>query len=407
MSNGVSNVKRTVTAHLCCSCGLCSNYCKHQAITYRVNALGFYEPVVDEKKCTNCGICVKYCPGIKDLKDYYPKTIHSFYGYSMDDEMHLNASSGGIVTELLCYLISNKIVDYVTCVTTRTSENPPKLVITNDIDTIKKCRTSKYCPVLWDKVVEQIEKINGTIAVVALPCQINSLKSYFGKIKSGEKIRFYLALMCNHTPSLHAAEYVAKGYDRRATLNQVVNRGGGFPGFMTFKIMENSKPICFQTPFRKTWAAGYGRYFKNIRCVLCNDPFAQYADATFGDSYFLQKTDTLGTTFCMVRNQSVSDILQAMQRKGIITLTEGPDKTAIQQAYKVLFDREKEFLQKNKCMQAIGMQAIVPVNTIKLDVHYAYHFYKGLLISQLGKFKWLWPYLSKKRNLKNLIIKKK
>ena len=48
----------------------------------------------------------------------------------------------------------------------------------------------------------------------------------------------------------------------------------------------------------------------------------------------------------MVRNQSVSDILQAMQRKGIITLTEGPDKTAIQQAYKVLFDREKEFLQK-------------------------------------------------------------
>ena len=39
--------------------------------------LGFYEPVVDEKKCTNCGICVKYCPGIKDLKDYYPKTIHS------------------------------------------------------------------------------------------------------------------------------------------------------------------------------------------------------------------------------------------------------------------------------------------------------------------------------------------
>lgn len=53
------------------------------------------------------------------------------------------------------------------------------------------------------------------------------------------------------------------------------------------------------------------------------------------------------------------------------------------------------------------MQAIVPVNTIKLDVHYAYHFYKGLLISQLGKFKWLWPYLSKKRNLKNLIIKKK
>lgn len=121
---------------------------------------------------------------MNDLKDYSFKNSQYFYGYSTNDEMHLNASSGGIVTELLCYLISNKIVDYVTCVTARTDEQLPMQVITNDIEIIKECRTSKYCPVQWKDIVEQIKKIEGTIAIVALPCQINSLKDYFKEQKS-------------------------------------------------------------------------------------------------------------------------------------------------------------------------------------------------------------------------------
>lgn len=407
MSDKNHNIKSVVKSHLCCSCGLCSNYCTHHAITYKVNALGFYEPVVDDKKCTDCNMCLKYCPGMNDLKDYSSKNSQYFYGYSTNDEMHLNASSGRIVTELLCYLISNKIVDYVTCVTARTDEQLPMQVITNDIEIIKECRTSKYCPVQWKDIVEQIKKIEGTIAIVALPCQINSLKDYFKNKKVSEKIKFYFSLMCNHTPSLNAAEYVTKGYCKKAVLKKVINRGGGFPGYMKYEIQDSERLVCFRTPFRKTWTAGYGKYFKNRRCMLCNDPFAKSADATFGDSYFLQDTDTQGTTFCIVRNPKVTDILIAMQKEECIELQEGPDESAIHKAYKVLFDRENDFLQKNKCLQILHQKTIVPVNDVKLNFHYAYHFYKDMFITQLGKHRWLWPYLSEKNKLMNLIIKEK
>ncbi len=405
MSDKSRNIKNVVKFHLCCSCGLCSNYCRHHAITYRINALGFYEPIIDDKKCINCGICLKSCPGINDLKDYTNKESRYFYGYSTDDEMHLNASSGGIVTELLCYLISNKIVDYVTCVTTRTGEQLPMQIVTNDIEIIKECRTSKYCPVQWKGIIEKIEQVEGSIAIVALPCQINSLKNYFKKRKVSKKIKFFFSLMCNHMPSLKAAEYIVKGYNKKAVLKKVINRGGGFPGYMTYEIQDSGGSVCFRTPFRKIWAAGYGRYFKNRRCILCNDPFAKSADATFGDSYFLQNTDKKGTTFCIVRNLKVTDILMAMQKGRCIELQEGPDEKAIRKTYEVLFDREMTFLQKNKCLQILHQKTIVPINSfVKLDFRYACHFYKDMFIAQLGKYQWLWPYLSEKNKLMNLII---
>lgn len=400
MSDNVNFVRKS---NLCCSCGLCSNYCKHQAITYKINRLGFYEPIVDDKKCTHCKECIRYCPGINDLKNYDQENPQYFFGYSTDEEMHLNASSGGIATELLCYLISQKIVDYVTCVTQRTENSLPEQIITNDISTIKKARTSKYCPIKWNNIIRQIENLDGTIAIVALPCQINSIKRYFNKRKSKNKIKFYISLLCNHTPSLKAAEFITQSYSKKAKLKSLVNRGGGFPGYMTYQVKERDRLISFQTPFRKTWGKGYGLYFKNMRCILCNDPFAKNADLTMGDSYFLQETDTKGTTFCIVRNPTLRNILTDMREKGVIILNEGPDIPTIKKYYKILFDRENDFLIKNKCLQVLHKTTIVTPDIDKVSLRYVTGFYKNLYISQIGKYKWLWPILIKRNQVKNII----
>ena len=114
------NVSFVYDSGLCCSCTLCSNYCHKEAISFEVDDLGFFKPMVDATKCVDCGLCVKNCPGINDLKCYDPKEETRCYAYSNDEEMRMNASSGGLTTELLCYLLDKKIVDYVTVVTNRT-----------------------------------------------------------------------------------------------------------------------------------------------------------------------------------------------------------------------------------------------------------------------------------------------
>lgn len=402
-----NNVKHTLDANLCCSCGLCASYCKRGAIAYKIDRLGFYAPDVDKEKCNECGICLKSCPGINDLKNYDVLDEIFYYGWSCDSEMRLNASSGGVGTEFLCYLIKNKIVDYVTCVTNRTEKGNPAQILTNDIDVIRQSRTSKYCPVKWNETIKEIKRAEGNIAVIALPCQINSLKKYFSKKK--HNIKFFISLLCNHIPSLYAAEYLAKGWDKRAKLLGIVNRGDGFPGVMTVDLAVGGLRYTVQSNYRQIVARGYGKYFKNRRCLMCNDPFGKNADMVMGDSYFLQDTDKTGTTFCIVRNEEIRGILSRMREDGTIHLEEGPEIDTINKYYKVLFERENTFCLKNSILKKTGC---VPVNSkekydSKVSIRNFLSFYKSVFISSLGQYRILWRWLAKRNHLKEIIKIKK
>lgn len=403
------NVSVTVKKGLCCSCGLCSNYCPKDAITYRIDNLGFYIPVVKGESCINCGKCLQACPGYNDLKDYNNKREFFCYGYSMNDEMRINASSGGLTTELLCYLINNKYVDYVTCVTSRTSKHLPEQILTNDINVIQKSRTSKYCPIQWNNIITQIENVNGTVAVVALPCQINSIKKYFSKKK--HNIKFFISLLCNHTPSLNATSFLAKAIDKRSSIKSVIYRGNGFPGYMTLNLNIDKDLTVreYRLPYRQTWASGFGLYFKNRRCSICNDPFSKNADIVMGDSYFLQDVDNKGTTFCIIRNQDIKNILNKMKEESLIDLCEGPDEKTRQKYYKVLFDKEKDFQRKNSILSIFGKSVLSPIKSN--NNHYSFkeikYFYQDLFFQSIGKYHFLWKYYAKKNNVRGLIINKK
>lgn len=403
----LNNVESVVAKQsLCCSCGLCASYCHQCAITYRVDKLGFYIPSVDVNKCNDCGLCVKCCPGKNDLKNYEALEESYLYGYSMDEEMRMNASSGGLATELLCYLIENKIVDYVTCVTNRTSSIPSQQILTNDISKIRESRTSKYCPVRWNDILLAIEKVDGSVAVMALPCQINSLKKYFKN--RNNNIKHYISLFCNHTPSLYAADYLASSIDQGQRWSTIVNRGGGFPGFMKITLSVESgstvREILF--PFRRTMSAGYGKFFKNMRCVVCNDPFAKNADIVMGDSYFLQESDTKGTTFCIVRNKEIESILYQMKAKGKIDFKIGPSEIEQKKAFRLLFNREKLFPKRLEILKKLGIRINSPLETN--NIHFSFmevmKFKREVFLHSLGRYHFLWNLLAKIMKVKKLAI---
>lgn len=401
----LNNVELVTKKKLCCSCGLCANYCKRNAITYEIDQLGFYKPTINRINCSNCGVCLECCPGINDLKCYEHREEFYYYGYSLDEEMRQNAASGGIATELLCYLIENKIVDYVTCVSNRTSRELPQQIVTNDINAIRQMRQSKYCPVKWNDIVAKLDKIEGKIAIVALPCQINSLKKYYSKRK--HNIKFFISLMCNHTPSLFAANYLSQAVNHSGELESIQYRGGGWPGFMKLTIAEkkfgSKQEVKF--PFRKAWAAGYGKYFKNLRCSVCNDPFAQNADIVFGDSYFLQDTDTIGNTLCIIRNEELLDILQKMKQGHVIALTKGPSIETINKYYKVLFDREIDFTKKNSILHYLHRGIGSKNDLYKPTMKEVRRFLINHFFCTLGKYHFLWRLLARRNKVKELIIK--
>lgn len=404
MGNNVSNVYKR---HLCCSCSICGETCPHKAIDYKIDKIGFYQPVVDKAKCTDCGICLDNCPGMNDLKNYSQKDEYYCYGYSNNKEHHRNCASGGIATELLCHLISHHIVDYVTVVTNREKGQNPRQILTNDVNKIIECRGSKYCPVAWNGIVDDIKRVKGRVAVCGLPCQINALKNYFLR-KRGKPDILYISLFCNHTPSLNAADYIVYAAGKMEKLQSIINRSDGFPGSMKFTTLDkNGKIHHYRSSYRKTMGAGYGVYFKNLRCFLCNDPFGKNADISMGDSYFLQDTDTEGTTFCIVRNEEIKNVLQEMHEEGVIFIQEGPSIEILEKYYKPLYDRERLFARKNRMMQVVYGLSVKRENPPKVNTHFSikdmFGFIKMTTIIRLGRYRWLWPILTKKNKLSELI----
>lgn len=398
------NVETVYKQKLCSSCGFCVGVCPHQSISYDVDNHGFFKPVIDKNTCTDCGLCYKFCPGVTDLKDYTSKEETFNYGYSNEESIRLDAASGGMVTELLCFLLDQKIVDFVSVVSNRTKHDTPRCFFTNSTAVVRDCKTSKYCPVPIGEILKPLKQINGTVAVLGLPCQINALKAYAGKRASLQrKIKFYFALLCNHTPSYTATDFLSVNL-KFTDWDSVLYRGNGWPGEMMF-CNDQKKEKLF-TPFRKTWAAGYGLYFKNRRCLVCNDPFGKSADIAFGDAYFLEN-EKKGATFCISRNQGILDLLSQMRTAKRIELLNGPDPEVVAKFFKILFDRETQYYEKLSMMKCLGLS--VPEYKENTGDSFSYknlvRFVKSLIIIELGKFKMLWPFLFRRQHGNKLPVR--
>jgi len=180
-------------------------------------------------------------------------------------------------------------------------------------------------------------------------------------------------------------------------------RGSGWPGKV--ELINDSQKISKKTPFRKTWATGFGVYFKNRRCLLCNDPFAKGADIVFGDAYFMESEEK-GMTFSIIRNEYLKQLLIEMKNKDILYIEEGPEMSVIKKYFKVLFDREEEYSRKIKMLKTLFFPA--PNYKVADNVHFSIkqliRFSISLQKINYGKYRILWRYLFKKNNGKNLKI---
>lgn len=390
-----NSVETTYKDGLCSSCGVCIGVCPSKSIDYTRNNMGFYKIQVD-KKCSNCGICLKYCPGTQFYSDKVSEEYYS-YGFSKDKELRLGSSSGGILTELLKYLIVHNICEYVMVIKNINDTGSAEVLLTNSVDTIIDNKGSKYCPTNIGTIIEKIKTIEGKVTVLGLPCQIFGLKNYFMDFKLHNKIKFYLSLFCNHVPSYNATNYLKKNLGLK-NISKILYRGAGWPGYFQFYSGNN----IVRTPFRKTFAAGFGKYFKNLRCYLCDDPFGDLADASFADSYFLsEEKNGDGYTFCVTRNEELAKILVSMKEGNVIEMISGPSNSDIKRAYKPLFDRKSEVTKKIKILETLRMpfpKKLSKEYEQKIGYKDILKFLLKYITMSLGRYKIIWKYLFKISN---------
>jgi coenzyme F420 hydrogenase subunit beta len=310
---------------------------------------GIYLPQINDY-CNDCGVCLKICPGIgvdffqldKEIFGNKPDDIlignyiNIYTGYSSDDEIRYNSSSGGLITQLLVFALERGMINGA-LVTRMKKDKPlePESFIARTSKEIISAMGSKYCPVPANIALQEIinSKDGEEFAVVGLPCHMNGIRKAEYYLKNlSDKIVLHLGIVCNHTPNYLATEFLLKTNNLNAKeIGELKYRGYGWPGSLRIHKTNGSKVLV---PYFSTKYAGimFDAFFFPERCTLCSDKICQLADITLADAWIqdLIKLDTPGYSLIVVRNEQGNKIIDAAMKCKVIELRNLNSKTVIE-----------------------------------------------------------------------------
>jgi len=347
-------IEKALTRKLCTSCGTCAGVCPNDAIKI-FEELGFFRPVVDTTKCNKCGICLRVCPGksvnFTQLNEsFFGRTpsnsllgnlINCYLGYSIDDNLHWGASSGGLVTSLLIFMIKKGLIDGAVVVKMDLNGGGlprPRMFIARNEEELLSSRGSKYALVPINVGLKEIIKEDGRFAVIGLPCHLHGIRKaelIFNKL--AKRIFLHIGLFCGHTTNFLGTQLILERMGVK-TCVELSYRGKGWPGGLYVKLKDGKEKTI---PFKTYYAMFSLNFFTPIRCLLCCDQTAELSDISFGDAWLPElKSEKKRASLVITRKKVGEDMLQFAQRNGIIKISRsGYDKVLLSEASGLFFKK--------------------------------------------------------------------
>jgi len=335
------NIENIIKTQMCCGCGTCAGICPKNAIEMQINKRGFYEPLVNKEKCNNCELCSKVCPQINKTLDFnrlnefvfgkmpdkvIGNYINCYTGYSMDENLRFEASSGGMVTQILISALEEGIINGA--IVTRMKEDDPlepEPFIARTKEEIIEAMGSKYCQVPLNIVLKEIIKSKNSekFAIVGLPCHITGVRKaeiLIPKLK--EKMILHCGIFCGATKSFLGTKYLLeKNNIKKEDVNFIKYRGKGWPGYLQIKLKNASKKIILIS-YLYYYGGLFGMFFKNNACLSCNDYANEFTDISFGDAWGIEKNDNIGTSVIITRTKFADELLNKFYSEKKIFINE-------------------------------------------------------------------------------------
>ena len=313
------SVMNTRELNLCTSCEICSAVCPTNAILMEYKH-GQFLPIIDKEKCTNCGLCFELCPGI-DLQHIKLKNNHFSVGelfgsyldiytaYSKNPKIRENATSGGLITNLIVELIQNKEYDVAFVLDFDTFDGKSaRLKATNNVKEIIRCSKSKYIPAsAYNVILALAKRDNRRYIIVGTPCQISGIKKFIKKFNISEENILFLGLFCDKTLNFNILRYFEDKYGNsieKLTKFDFRNKEKcGWPGDSKL-YFDSGKNLVVSRKVRMKLK----KYFQLNRCLFCLDKLNILSDISFGDCYIKDKSNLNGESSVIIRTKKGKDI---------------------------------------------------------------------------------------------------
>jgi len=333
-----------IKSGLCTRCGICSGICPAGVIHPDRDAY----PLLTGK-CVSCGFCTKCCPGYEvnfkalskrlfgveyDAEDLQGYVENMFVAHANDTKVRDSGASGGLVTSLLIYLLESGKIDGALVVSMDKDEPyRTKGILATTPQEILEAAKSKYCITPSMDVLKQLRKMKGKFAVVALPCQIHGLRKLEEVDQSlSEKIFCILGLFCNCNLNLNGhSEAIETCGIKLDEVTRFDFRGGGWPGGFYVEKNNGAKIQLHSINIRNVMNVMF-RLYGALRCYICVDALAEYADLSFGDfwstDYIEELSKLEGCTLVYQRTSRGLNILREATEYGAISMHDLPKERA-------------------------------------------------------------------------------
>lgn len=279
----------------CCGCSACVAICPISCIKMKETEEGFLYPIIEDmSKCLHCSLCAKVCPMEASREE--KNDITALAGYTKNDDVIMNCSSGGIFPEIAKLFLEQSGVVYGAHL-----QNDHKLthIEINNFEELEKILGSKYIQSdMQDTFVRCKERLEEgkNVLFSGTPCQIDGLYRF---LHHEYQNLYTIDVICHGVPSQKMFDHYVSFLERKhkAKLMDINFRDKSRNGWsITLKYTMESKNgrkknYYLLSPLSEYFSGFLGGYFMRESCYYC--PYASLnrpGDITLGDFWGYQKT---------------------------------------------------------------------------------------------------------------------
>lgn len=306
----------------CTGCYACYNKCPLKCITMEPDMEGFFYPIIQKEKCTHCGACSRVCPSIHLVGGNENRESPEIYAaWSLDDEIRLNSTSGGIFSEIAMQVLNNG--GYI-CGAQYGKNHHIKHNIINTKEGLIQIRQSKYAQSdIGDRFI-QIRNLlleQKTVMFCGTPCECAGLKNYLGKSYDNLIIIDFICRGVN-SPKVYERYlcYLEEKFESKITKVWFKNKTYGWNRFSTRVEFANGQ-IYLKDRDHDLFILGYIRHNLYMRpsCATCHyKQFPRVSDVTLADFWGVRLTDQSqdiekGTSLVMLHSSKGDTLFENIQ----------------------------------------------------------------------------------------------
>ncbi|MEM3440475.1 MAG: Coenzyme F420 hydrogenase/dehydrogenase, beta subunit C-terminal domain [Candidatus Bathyarchaeia archaeon] len=305
-----------VRAGLCTRCSACAASCP-------VDAIEMAGPNGDPMltgRCALCQICYHVCPRtgisiseierrifgrVRKPEEEFGVYISTYSIRAKDGELLRKCQDGGAVSALLGYALSSEIIGEAIVVDRDEGWLPIPRIAAGPTDA-SACAGSKFvvAPTIFKAKEAGLGFPNSKIAIVALPCQLQSIRkmqaSHFTYAKLSERIALALGLFCTRALTRDALPKALSeaGLDPRSA-SRIIARGS------ELKVQVGDGEVSIPI-------AGIGPHLMGS-CDYCTDFASELADVSFGST-----GSEIGWTTVITRSKPGDELVRGAIESGVV-----------------------------------------------------------------------------------------